>query len=238
MLSFLRTIKNLFLDGLFPRICVSCRKYLTRTQYSTMCDRCFQAIPVHSTFFCSVCKARLPDNTKICHREAQFLLGAVSDYSSKELRDLIHSFKYSFSTEALHPLITLTEIYVRHLDFDFTDFIVIPIPLHKTRERSRGFNQSAILGKSLARILNIPFFQDGLQRVANTDPQVRMRDRAAREENVSEAFTVRASLDRFQNKNIILVDDVFTSGATLREAVRVLKSCGAKKVVAFVIAKA
>lgn len=112
---------------------------------------------------------------------------------------------------------------------------IIPVPLHRKRLLSRGYNQSTELCRSLARRLERPVISDGLNRIKNTVPQTKLGT-VERQENIKAAFD--ASSIRVKGKSILLVDDVYTTGATLRECTRTLKRAGTKEVNVLVLARA
>ncbi|MCI0530453.1 MAG: hypothetical protein L0Y74_00660 [candidate division Zixibacteria bacterium] len=113
---------------------------------------------------------------------------------------------------------------------------VIPVPLHPARKRERGFNQSDVIGEELSCFFGANLLTRNLIRRRNTKDQTRL-DAAQRKNNVSNAFKVIAKYE-IQGKNILLVDDVITTGATLSECARVLKESGAGCVSACTLAKA
>jgi len=112
-----------------------------------------------------------------------------------------------------------------------------PIPLHPTRFRDRGFNQAEVLGRLLADRLHIPIRTDILKRVIKTTPQVEMKDRKERLKNMKNVFSIHNSKFVIPNSTIILFDDVFTTGATMRAAGETLKRAGAKSVWAVTMAR-
>lgn len=126
--------------------------------------------------------------------------------------------------------------YLSGINFDATDFVFIPIPLHPKRQRERGFNQAELLARDIAVAYPVPVLTN-LIRSKLTKPQAEIHDRQLRIENMNNAFTL-ADPSVVQGKNIALVDDVFTSGATMNAAVSVLKAAGAKKIIAITVAKA
>jgi len=127
--------------------------------------------------------------------------------------------------------------YLNSAGFDFRRFTAVPVPLSRTRERTRGFNQSELLAEATAELLRIRKESGNLVRSKHTKPQTGLESRNDRERNVKECFTLRDP-ERMKGANVLLVDDVTTSGATLREAARTLRSAGVKHVVAIVLAKA
>lgn len=121
-------------------------------------------------------------------------------------------------------------------DIIATGPIVVPIPLHPAKERKRGFNQSALIARSFAQKMNLPY-DELLVKVINDEPQAQTKTHTIRLERMRGVFAVPYPM-QVRHKNIILIDDVSTSGATLSEAARTLKKAGAKRILALVIAKA
>ncbi|MGB9608923.1 MAG: ComF family protein, partial [Minisyncoccia bacterium] len=117
------------------------------------------------------------------------------------------------------------------------NFIVIPIPLSKQRLKTRGFNQSELIAKSFADFFKIPLKTDLLFRIKNSKPQSEIKDLNQRKLNVLNCFQIK-NQELLKGKNIFLIDDVVTTGATIYEAVKVLKSAGAKKIIVLAISKA
>jgi ComF family protein len=150
------------------------------------------------------------------------------------LRNLIIKFKLSDRTYLLEPLLNLTRDAIGRANFPEPVDFVVPVPLHWRKRFQRGFNQSALIAKGL-RFADAKFNTD-LVRVRYTQQQAELTV-AARRKNVKGAFAVRKN-HNFRGKNICLVDDVKTTGATLNECAKVLKEVGAEKVFAFVLAVA
>jgi len=204
-----------------------------------MCDTCRQGIDIFDTLFCGTCAARLPEQKKICHKDAPYLLGAAGAYDDEPLRALIHALKFQGITGAAEPLAKILAKYVTRLKLNpgLRDHVVTSIPLSPQRARSRGFNQSVLIASSLAKTLDLPFEERLLSRVQHRKPQSDTEDIFERRENIKGCFAITPGAD-IQNKKIVLVDDVTTSGTTFTEAARVLKTAGAKKIFALACAKA
>lgn len=227
---------RLVLDVLFPPLCLACDGYLNDSQ-SKICLNCLAAIPLYHYIVCPVCLARTPDTDEkpACHPDARYLLAAASHYDNPAIKALIKQLKYHGWQGLADELARLAIgiISARNM----ADFVVLPIPLHPARQRERGFNQAELLAIKIARKLNLPIINQNLIRIKDTGAQARTADWRAREENVRNSFSVVRYEDA-RGKNILLIDDVFTSGATLNEAARVLKLAGAKKIIALVAARA
>ncbi len=237
MVKTVQKIWSSFLDIIFPSLCVNC----LRRGEKTLCSECFAKIEINNSFFCPECNRRLPADEELlktknlCHPEARFILAAAAPYENKVVRELIHALKYNRTKAVLEPLGEIINQYVRKVignsGLETRDFVAVPIPLHPRKERERGFNQATLIAEML------PQRRTGnLVRIKNTKSQTNLRDGEERQRNVSGVFVVEKP-EEVAGQNIILIDDVFTSGATMKEAVRVLKAAGAKKIIGFVIAK-
>ncbi|MEK7193903.1 MAG: ComF family protein [Patescibacteria group bacterium] len=238
MVVLLNKAKNVLLDVLFPPLCLNCRENLD-DRNNLICQNCLGLIQFNNTLFCPVCRARLAENKKICHFDSQYLLAAAGNYDDTVLQNLIHYFKYR-SFQNLAPI--LGEILVKYLNLlnlkslNPKSFIIIPVPLHSKRQRERGFNQAKLLAEIIAKKLNLET-SEALERIKPTKPQVKLKDTEERRKNVADCFTIK-NPELIRDKNIILVDDVFTSGATMDEAVKIIKKNGAKRIITLVLAKA
>ena len=240
----LAKIKVAVLDILFPSICLNCGNPLIEAEKNNgICALCLSKITVHTTLFCGICRARLPENKKTCHKGSAYLLGAATDYDGA-VKNIIRRLKYKSWSRLKNPIGDILKIYLGNLklgESGLKNYLVIPIPLHKKRQQKRGFNQAKLIGEIIADYLNLPLEKNILVRTKETKSQADLKDWQQRKNNLSGAFqTVRPEI--IKNKNIILVDDVYTSGATIQEAVKTLRSAGlpgqgAKKIIALVIAK-
>lgn len=152
---------------------------------------------------------------------------AVGHYEGA-LRDILHAFKYDGRRSLARPL----GVRLREAGADILSGadVAVPVPLHRARERSRGFNQAA----ELAAHLGIPV-RHALRRVRNTPSQIDL-PAARRHANVRDAFTIRHRA-RVAGQCVVLVDDVSTTGATLESCARVLRAAGAAEVRALTVAR-
>lgn len=247
MFPALIKLKDIALNILFPSLCVGCQRYLPEKN-KLICEQCLSLIKLNNTLFCPVCRARLADNKIICHhsktriyaeKRPLFLLAAAGNYGDPILQNLIHYFKYKY-LEGISSL--LSELLLRYFKslfrnwkLEIRNFIVVPVPLHHSRERRRGFNQAKLLAEFVADNLNLELI-DGLKRIKNTESQSKIKKPEKRFKNVADCFKIK-NREVIKRKDIILIDDVFTSGATMNEAVKILKQNGAKKIIALVLAK-
>jgi ComF family protein len=143
------------------------------------------------------------------------------------IAEAIVRFKYQSRGDLARPLSALLLRAVPHFQNLEID-LVIPVPLHPSRLAERGFNQAALLARPMARALGVPFLACGLDRTRDTARQATL-DRALRLENVAAAFVARAP-KKVSARKILLVDDVRTTGATLRACAAALRKAGASRV--------
>lgn len=164
-------------------------------------------------------------------------MGAATNYDQQAVRQTIWRLKYRNRTGLAKPLADILIKYAAKLDLDWGRFIVIPVPLSQARLRNRGYNQSELIARIFSESFQIELNKTALVRTKNTPPQMEIRDWEARKKNIIGAFGV-AKPELIKGKNIILIDDVFTSGATMNEAAHQLKDSGAKQIIGLVVAKA
>jgi len=150
------------------------------------------------------------------------------------LKPAIHQFKYRFVADVGLTLGDLLADFAKDR-LPAGDLLIVPVPLHHTRLRWRGFNQSGVLAKRMASRLALPYDEAALRRVRATDPQVNL-DAASRRGNVRGAFNC-IDPNAVRGKMVIVVDDVATTLATLDECARVLRAAGARDVWGLVLAQ-
>ena len=205
-----------FFNLFYPPECAACRSVLLK-QESHICTSCLYNMPRtnfhldHDNFMAQIFWGRV-----------EIEKAAALYYFEKggKCRKVLHQIKYRGNRELAFYLGT---IYGSELSragmFKDTDTI-IPVPLHLSREKKRGFNQSEWFARGLAEILCIPVLDQVLLRTVGTETQTR-KSRIERWDNVSESFRVRYG-NMIENKHILLVDDVITTGATLESCATVL----------------
>jgi ComF family protein len=171
----------------------------------------------------------------MCKNKSKFVLkGIISAavYDSGPTKEIIHHLKYSGMTGFS---VVLAELIIIRLSSEQipSNAVVVPVPLHPSRLAERGFNQSELIGKYVANKLNL-CGGNTLERVRNTKPQAELK-RSQRLSNLSGCFRV-VDPDFIAGKTVLLIDDVATTGATLNECAKVLKSSGAKDIWGVVVA--
>jgi len=233
---------NFLLDLLFPWQCLYCHQEV-EDEYP-LCKDCLHQIPIFDNFICPVCQKRLTQDKQIhysCRGKTKLsALGIVSSYKNSILKETIHYFKYKKIKGLVQPL-SLLAIQFLENSFYFSqlpknNLLIIPLPLHLRKEKQRGFNQSELIAKKVADYFHFPIRSDILLRIINNPAQVTMKNVSDRKFNIQGVFQVKNE-DNLKHKTIILIDDVYTTGATMEEAAKTLKQAEAKQVIGLVLAK-
>lgn len=223
-----RRAQRALLDLLFPPRCVACRRV-----GEWFCASCCASIEKIQPPLCERCgRPLLHPPCSYCQKHPLQIDGirAVAFFEGN-LREAIHAFKYDARTELAPIFGNLLSDYLaaQRLPVD----AVVAVPLHPTRERARGYNQSLLLARALAAQQYLPVWEDALTRERATRPQVEL-DAAERRTNVQDAFAATA---RVAGARLLLIDDVCTTGATMEACSVVLKQRGAKSVWGLALAR-
>ena len=222
------------LDLIFPKHCVSCH-----APGDYLCFNCFSQIQFLKTQYCAYCQNMSVDGST--HSQCQKRLGLDGLISAAfyhgPIQSLIKSLKYS-RIKDLEGTIKqlLTRFLVDEDELFLPRSVVIPVPLHFLKRNFRGFNQAQILGQGVAQVLDLEFKPNILTRQRFTVSQTGLKKRE-RSENIAGAFAINPQAGSIVGKNIVLVDDVWTTGATIKECSKVLKQAGAANVWALTLAR-
>lgn len=230
----------LFEDLLFPKRCVGCKKI--------------------GTYFCSGCKVNIRQGELICPicegsavggqthplckkrfgLDGLWSLGIYKDSLRSGIQQLKYKFVQSLAEELVDIVIEYWAIYQPFLLDEIKKsygegWVVIPVPLHTFRQNWRGFNQSKLLGQLLSKKLGLSY-SDALKRVRFTKSQAKLKS-FERKKNISGAFAITSNYKPSTMNHVLVIDDVWTTGSTLRECCNVLKRAGAKQVWALTLAR-
>jgi len=208
------------LDFLFPKQCLGCKK-----EGEYLCPDCSETIDIFETH--KKWKGKFLDD-----------LYFATDYKNPLLKKIISLYKYPPFIKELSK--NLSFFIIKHFQllekspkFREENFYIIPIPLEKQRLKWRGFNQAEEIAKNLANFFEIPILEKVIIRKKKTLPQIILTENERRE-NIFGAFQLEREI---KGKNILLVDDIFTTGSTMEEAAKTLKEGGAKRIIGIVVAK-
>jgi len=210
------------IDFVFPKVCVGCGEM--------------------GNFLCRVCTERLDFVDQICpmcgentpmgwsHKECKQKFGmdgliALYEYQEPVLRAVVDGIKYGFNRELI-KIALKNFVFETGENFDY----LVPVPLHYYRQNWRGFNQAEEMAIEIGSKMNV-LTKNMLLRIRNTKQQVTMKSKQEREANIKGAFKLSEEwTNRLKEKKLLLIDDVFTSGADMRECTRILKKAGVKTV--------
>lgn len=221
-MAFLNTIKDNILDFLFPARCVGCGASIS--------------------YFCQKCLSDSPP----AERESASWIFPMFDYRHPPIKKALWLLKYKNRkgvagtfAKVLHGRI-LEELSDLNIMQNFRDPILIPIPLSKQRQKERGYNQAELLCKELVKLdngVNFKLESGILIKPKDTEHQARIKNRSMRLKNIIGSFAIKTGAENLiAKRNIILIDDILTTGATLTEAKKILKQSGARKIIAFTVA--
>lgn len=243
-----RRILAAVLDVVLPPCCEACESFLASGSRDCFCGPCRDRLRLVRPPFCPRCGRPYLHDWQGAHlcggcllRPPYFSLARSwacypgDGDAANPLRQVVHRFKYgraaSLGTPLGRILARSCRPWFRAASFD----LVVPVPLHPRRLRWRGFNQSVLLGREVGRAWGIPLDPFVLTRKVETAPQTNLAMRE-RQGNVRGAFAV-APRRPVEGKRLLLVDDVYTSGATVNECARALLRFGARDVQALTLAR-
>jgi len=194
----------------YPPFCVRCSRHLHQHNPQSLCHKC-----------------------KISKPDFDFVWAAC--LYNQTLKKLIHQFKYQHKTYLRNVFADTMLSFLKAYQLDIQQFhIIVPIPLSGERFRERGFNQTQLLAERIAQSYHIPLSVHNFVKRRATQSQS-LLDQKNRWTNVRGAFTIKNS-QMFDQKNILIIDDLLTTGATSSEAARTLKKIGAGRVGVFTLA--
>lgn len=227
----LSKVGNTLADFFLPRLCLCCNSKLPASQ-RVICDSCFSQIEITSD-------ERIQYEFDRKFSEEKIIDGFVSPFVFEEdgnLQILLHELKYKKRFRVGNILgVFLGELSADKIESWSIDYI-IPIPLHKLKKAERGYNQSDHIAKSLAEYLKKPCLTKSVKRKKFTQSQTKLNIQE-RKTNIEGAFKIKRK-KKIRGKNILILDDVITTGATVTELGKVLKENGAEKVYACSVALA
>lgn len=205
-----------FLDLLIPQKCLGCG--------------------ANNAILCNKCLNSLPDAPFSKERT----IFAATSYQDEIVKKAIRLLKYHGIKSLAEPLTELMfkrqDNLISKLAKNPEESLIIPIPLSKKRYRERGYNQAELIGQFLSDKMSIRMEINVLYKIKDIASQVEIKDREKRLKNIIGAFAVK-NPEIIKNKNVILIDDITTTGATLNEARHILKQAGAKRIIGWVVAK-
>jgi competence protein ComFC len=207
-------LTNAALNLLYPPQCIGCTKRV-------------------GSVFCQDCQHKLTPSLPIAEIDSPLLERRSTAIFGTTIRKAIHELKYS--GRRAYAEVLGQRLWAELLRSNWQPTLITAIPLHSNRQRERGFNQSALLADYLSLRTGILCAVNAVRRVRETKPQVGL-DSHDRQQNVAGAFEADARI--VKGHTIVVIDDVFTTGATVRACARALLDAGASKVWALTVASA
>jgi ComF family protein len=233
----LRTIINL----LYPALCRACFKKTNKID-SNICDNCAKKIKERFPPFCVKCGRQLKGDYELiticqdCKKDEPYFDRAWSAcYYEGILKDLIHDFKYRKITSLSTDFTALIINFMKKYNIGKDCQIILSIPMHPNRLFGREINHSDILAKALGKSLGIVYSGNTLRKIKDTSLQSKLK-RQERIKNLYSSFSLKDDMI-IRNKNIMLVDDLFTTGSTVNECSRLLKNSGARYIEVITLAR-
>lgn len=227
---------------LFPRTCFSCNKDLPYDRKGPLCASCEDGLTLPGPLICQRCGVVLKSGGAHCfHCRASKgekfkckIIRSACNYNQFS-QGLIHALKYQ-GVDYVAPYMGEFMASRFSLFAELADVnLVIPVPLHKTRLKKRGYNQSELIARAFCKKTNFPCNFTSLVRVRDTDSQTKL-GRKERIANMNGAFAVK-NAPSVKGKVILLIDDVATTGSTLEACAQALRQAGAKRVMAYTFAR-
>jgi len=232
----MENLKDVILSIIFPDTCIGCGKAVAKSEF--ICSRCDGKIDyINTAFKCSTCLRQLSDNkNKICG----YCLSQKLHYSR-----LISCLKYEGSARRMLKMykfhnrpdlhLGFSKLACEKLEYDGIFFdAVVPVPISKNTFLERGYNQSALVAKRIAQYFDVPYYEDLLVKIKETEKQSELSYKE-RKRNVKGAFDIH-NPERINNSTILLVDDIFTTGFTMEENAKMCSSY-CDEIIAFTIAR-
>lgn len=217
------------LDFILPPLCLGCDEYCDNE--SNICDLCLNKIEEYEYPICLNCNSTL---TKIpCHfcKDKSLPVFIMGEYRFP-LDEIIKQFKFKGIT---HLSSFFSNLIISKYKTDILNLkadCIVPVPLHYAREKERGYNQAELMAKQISHELNLPFRTDLIIRAKKRKPQVKSK-LSEREKNIKDVFQV---INKDEKLRIIILDDVVTSGATMKEVANTLNKNNHKVVGAIAVA--
>jgi len=236
--------RDFFIDLIFPIECLCCG-----AEGEWLCRRCLREVKARASQYCFHCKREnaFGDYCRAC--APGYALDGIwiaADYDNKLVAQIIKSYKYFLVKDLSAVLGKILALFLRDL-LNINSFaprrkkilsglrsaLIMPVPLHPRRERWRGFNQAELIARELAEVMRLEI-NTGLKRIKYKQAQAKLKEKE-RFENIRGSFAWKGG--DLSGENIILIDDVATTGATLNECALILKANGAGEVWGLVVAK-
>jgi len=237
MRNFLTKGISTALDWIYPPTCIACRSLLPLNfPERFICEACMRLFETVVPPICKQCGVTVSGDTPLCAscygKNFHFTYNRATFPYDEVIRDMMHEIKFRKKKRVAQGLGELWAASVVKKSFP-QDGILVPVPMHPAKKRERGFNQAEVLCRALSQKFNIPM-DELLIRTADTPPQAGLHPKL-RVENVQGVFSVRPHAD-IKGSTYIIIDDIYTTGASLNECAKTIKNSGAKQILCMTFA--
>ena len=233
--SFLKQLMQPLIEVFFPGSCLHCGDAVEHSDYQFLCSACSRELFLSKPPSCSTCGypfLGMLAGPRVCPHCAEldplFEQGKTLFLAKGPARSIIHTLKYQSGFYVLEDVKVMIA-KVPHFKDYFDGAILVPVPLHPTKERERGFNQSLVIAKSLNDVTMAKDLQNLLVRKGYTQTQTQL-SRPARHQNVKNAFALASDAVVIPDQTYTLIDDVITTGSTFNACAAVLREAGATQI--------
>ena len=225
MKNFIQSFGRCFLDFLYPRICVACRTQISETE-TDICFECQWALPRNTNL---LIHNDSPENKFWGRVKTDGIYSFLTFTKGGKVQNILHALKYHNLPHLAVFLGTLCGKAVQDQQLFKEADCLVPVPLHPSRLKERGYNQAERIAAGVAEILQIPVYTELLVRNKSTKTQTRTGGRLSRYQNLEGVFELTPQSEVLYQKRVILVDDVLTTGATLEVAASALWEAAPKE---------
>jgi ComF family protein len=191
----------------------------------------------NETYLCATCEESIIYHEIYFRIDSLCILAAATDYDIPAVKELIHLLKYRRIETAAAPMAACMIEYLSQVPLSLDNAVLLPVPLHPKKMRKRGFNQAALIAQAIGAHYDLPVYETCITRTRPTETQAgkTIKERLA---NLKGCFALEDPLPFDTTRTVILVDDVYTSGTTMREITKLLRKKRVRNIIALVFAKA
>lgn len=234
----IRKVFNKILDFLVPTNikCIYCGEEISTPNKFNACDKCLKTLPYNNGKICKICGTKITDEADIClscfYSPPPFTVARAPFLYDPPIPQMIYAIKFDNAKYLIKPLANFMLLeYQKH---GFEADVILPIPLSEKRLKERTYNQAELLARELGTALSLPLDTTSIKRVKNTSRQARLGWRA-RQKNVVDAFQIQ-NKKALKGKVVLVVDDVMTSGATIKSFCHEVQKARPKQILVLTLA--
>lgn len=202
------------LDLIYKKHCYFCKN---SSENQRMCDNCYKNIK-----FLDLNTKKIIENSKVY----------CATFYNDNIKKMVRAVKYHNEKDLIYFQAKLMHDYWKKLCINEQDFVVIPVPMHKKREKKRKYNHMNLVAKEFAEMMGYEINTNLVKRIKDTKPQYKLSLKE-REENLKQAFELSNNYETFKNKKILILDDILTTGSTLQEMIKTFHKKGIYDITCF-----